>query len=52
MKLGSAFMLNNGQLKNDTGPRLVSMVRSIEGMLGFYQVPYEKCLRSNSTLDL
>ncbi|MGF0239054.1 IclR family transcriptional regulator [Rhodococcus sp. IEGM1300] len=32
----SAFMLNEGQLKNDIGPRLVSMVRSIEGMLGIY----------------
>lgn len=31
-----AFMLNEGQLTNDIGPRLVSMVRSIEGMMGIY----------------
>ncbi|WP_256675666.1 IclR family transcriptional regulator [Pseudomonas sp. R5(2019)] len=31
-----AFMLNDGQLTNDIGPRLVSMVRSIEGMMGIY----------------
>jgi DNA-binding IclR family transcriptional regulator len=32
----SSYLLNEGQLKNDIGPRLVSMVRSIEGMLGIY----------------
>jgi len=32
----SSFLLNEGQLKNDLGPRLVSMVRSIEGMMGIY----------------
>ncbi|WP_232239883.1 IclR family transcriptional regulator [Pseudomonas alkylphenolica] len=32
----SAFLLNEGQLKNDIGPRLVSMVRSIEGMMGIF----------------
>lgn len=32
----SAFLLRDGQLTSDTGPRLVSMVRSVEGMLGLY----------------
>ena len=32
----SAFLLNDGQLASDIGPRLVSMVRSVEGMLGVY----------------
>ncbi|MDE1167716.1 MAG: IclR family transcriptional regulator [Pseudomonas sp.] len=31
-----AFMLSEGQLMNDIGPRLVSMVRSIEGAMGIY----------------
>ncbi|MCY1402495.1 hypothetical protein D9M71_176390 [compost metagenome] len=31
-----AFMLSEGQLTTDIGPRLVSMVRSIEGMMGIY----------------
>lgn len=31
-----AFMLNERQLTNDIGPRLVSMVRSIEGIMGIY----------------
>jgi len=29
-----SFLLSEGQLTNDIGPRLVSMVRSIEGMMG------------------
>jgi DNA-binding IclR family transcriptional regulator len=31
----SAYLLSDGQLTGDIGPRLVSMVRSIEAMLGF-----------------
>ncbi|MNJ24877.1 Pca regulon regulatory protein [compost metagenome] len=31
-----SFMLSEGQLIKDVGPRLVSMVRSIEGMMGIY----------------
>ncbi|WP_449433049.1 IclR family transcriptional regulator [Pseudomonas putida] len=31
-----AFLLDEGQLAQDVGPRLVSMVRSIEGMMGIY----------------
>jgi len=30
----SAFLLSEGQLTGDIGPRLVSMVRSVEAMLG------------------
>ena len=30
----SAFLLSDGQLSSDIGPRLVSMVRSVEAMLG------------------
>jgi len=32
----SSFLLNEGQLKGDIGPRLVTMVRSVESMLGLY----------------
>lgn len=32
----SSFLLKDGQLKGDIGPRLVTMVRSVESMLGLY----------------
>jgi DNA-binding IclR family transcriptional regulator len=32
----SSFLLKEGQLVSDIGPRLVNMVRSIESMLGLY----------------
>ncbi len=31
-----SFMVKDGQLENDIGPRLVALVRKIEGWLGLY----------------
>jgi len=31
-----SYLLKDGQLERDVGPRLLSMVRSIEGAMGIY----------------